>query len=284
MKHLKHLPFWIILLFPLLLQAQKAEKIKGNHQVITRLYPVQAFKKLDAGDDLKITLKKTPDTTKIQLRADENLQDVLEWSVRDSILKLWLNKKIISKKKFEITLFVPQNFEGYTLRQNAQVSAEDKLEFPVFFIVLHDHARSEIPLFIKDTLGIELFEYGRLNGDWEAEKASVRLHQNGQMKGTVFARLLSIEGEKNGEAKLEGSVKKLHLHLQNKSGFNGSKLGVTKEAGVVLSDKTEARIYGRNARSLRMELSGSASLNIKGAFKQYLLEKFEGNTEITHKD
>lgn len=284
MKHLKHLPFWIILLFPLLLQAQKAEKIKGNHQVITRLYPVQAFKKLDAGDDLKITLKKTPDTTKIQLRADENLQDVLAWSVRDSILKLWLNKKIISKKKFEITLFVPQNFEGYTLHQNAQVKTEDKLDFPVFFISLHDHARSDIALFIKDTVGIELYDYARLKNDLEADQTTIKLFRNSEMKGTVFSRIINMEGKKNGEAKLEGSVKKLHLHLQNKSSFNGTKLGVTKEAGVVLSDKSEARIYGRNARSLRMELSGSASLNIKGAFKQYLLEKFEGNTEIKHKD
>jgi len=274
----------ILLLLPLWGHAQDKEKIKGNHQVITRLYPVKAFTRLDAGEDLKILIKKTPDTTKIQLRADENLQDVLEWSVQDSILKLWLNKKIISKKKFEITLFVPLKFEGYTLHEYARVDSEDKLDFDHFLIVLHDRSKSAVDLKIKDSLRMELYDDSSIKGDWEARKALFTARQDSEIKGILFAPFVSIDMDKGADVKLEGNVHDLEGLIGGKAELNAYKLEITQNATLHLKDKGTARLTGKKANRLTMQLEGSSSLYVKGEFKKYDLVKFEGNSALYHKE
>jgi len=281
---MKKIVFILMALLPLLNFAQKKEKIKGNREVITRVYTVAPFRFLELGDDLEIRLIKTADTTQIQLKADENLHEVLKWDVNDGKLKLWLSKKIVSKKKFEITVMVPGNFEGIYLYDHARANTEEKLTFKNFYVEMHDRSKADLLLKIKDTIGIRLTNNAELKQDLDCDKLRMEIDKDGSFKGTVFAGELDVNMSDSGDIRMNGRVKNIGLKMKGHAEFGGYKTDITHNAEVDLKNKATVRLHGKGGDRIQISLTDSASLYIKGQFGDYKIKKFKGDSAIFHKD
>jgi len=261
---------------------QKKEKIKGNREVITRLYTVAPFLRVETDEDLTLFVKKAADTTQIQLKADENLHEVLKWDVNNGVLKLWLSKKIISKKKFEITLFVGKQFQGFLLHKYAKAVCEDKIRLKNLFVELHDRASIEGGFSVQDSVGVHLFENAKLRLDLEAESVHAVLDKHSSWVGVVFAKQMQVKMNRSAHIQLDGRVKNLEINAMDHAAFDGRKLHITKSAMVVLSGKTSVRIFGKNANRLTVDLRDAAILELGGHFSDYKIEAFLGEAAIRH--
>jgi len=274
----------MILALPLTGTAQKKDKIKGNREVLTRVYTVAPFRYLEAGDNLRIVLKKASDTTQIQLKADENLHEVLKWEVTDGKLKIWLSKKIVSKKKFELTVFVPKDFEGLFLYDYARAETDEKLVFEKFYLEQHERSESNLALKIKDFIGIKLMDNSRAEQDLECKKLLVNAKQSGTLRGTLFADEAKIHLENSGKVKTSGRIKNLTLDLSGHAEYKGFKTHITQKAQVSITNKGQALVNGKKAGKILMHLVDSGILYIKGNFDTYKIETFKDNAAIFHRD
>ncbi len=274
----------LILWLPFSGVAQKKEKIKGNREVLTRIYTVAPFRYLEMGDNLRILLKNASDTTQIQLKADENLHEVLKWEVTDGKLKIWLSKKIVSKKKFELTVFVPKDFEGLYLHDYARAETDEKLVFERFYLEQHDRSESNLALKIKDVMEVKLSDNSHFQSDLECSTLKVEAKQSGDFRGSVFADKVELDLENSARFKTTGRIKILDAEISGHAEYKGFKTHITGEARIKMSNKTQANLYGKNAEKLELRLVDSAILYIKGGFNTYQIDTFKDNAGILHRD
>ena len=97
-----------ILIFTLLIGAfsfaQKKEKIKGNKFIKVKQHQIADFNELSIGEKFEVFLLKG-DTPQIEIEADENLHDVILFSVTDNgVLNLKTTHQITSKKKLKLII------------------------------------------------------------------------------------------------------------------------------------------------------------------------------------
>jgi hypothetical protein len=109
----------ILLSFSAFSYAQKKPKIKGN-KVVTEITKeiYESFNAVEIDDALEVNLVQGS-TNSYRLKTDENLLDIIQFSVRDSILKVYSVNKITSSKKLEIDLTV-QEIEHLILKNDAK--------------------------------------------------------------------------------------------------------------------------------------------------------------------
>ncbi len=260
--------------------AQK-DKIKGNREVINRLYTVPPFEKASWGEHLRVKIRPAADTTQIQLRADENLHEVLKWDVTDGVLHLYTSKQIVRKKAFDITLYVPRKFSGLILNEYGRAETDEKLRLDYFEIQLKDRAQANLKLKLKEQFTAMLNDDAKAGLDVEAKKFKMIVSDDATVKGDIFGKELLYTGEKTSDAMPGGTVKDLQVELKNKAEFNAEKLHVTHEARVVLKDKSSAAVRGDGLDLLQMQLNDRNSLDIYGKVNKFRLEVFKGNSVIT---
>ncbi len=274
--------FALTLLFVSAGFGQKLEKIKGNRKVLIRVYTVPSFKRLSFGGDLRVKIKETPDTVKIQLRADENLQDVLGYSVHDGVLHLGVNKQIIRKKAFEITVFVNKSFEGLMLKDYARVEMDDKLNADAFYLQLADRARADLSLKVQDTMSVNLMNDSQLRGDLEAKKMYVHSTDNAKVNATFFVKKLKLQADRRAKFDLKGGIKNADLDLSGKANFYAYKTDFSHRVTIYGKKKSTAYLHAKNLEKLEINLTDSAALHVSGKVKKYDLKTFEDSAEIYH--
>ncbi len=251
---MKKIIWFLALIISIPVFGQKKQKIKGNREVINRLYTVPPFEKAKWGEHLRVYIKRASDTTQIQLRADENLHEVLKWNVEDGVLTLYTSKLIVKKKAFEVTIYVPEKFSGIMLDEYGQARMEDKQRFSRFEVQLKDRAKADLKLDLKDDLVLMLSDDAQAKLDVEADKMKMMLAKDASVEGALFGKELNYSGEKTSDAVFSGSINKLMLNLKDKAEFTGKKLSVTKKAEVSLKDKSSASVKGKNMEDVFMRL------------------------------
>ena len=81
------------------------------------------FNAIEVDDALEVTLSQSNQNSYV-LTTDKNLQDVIRFTINDSVLKIYTTNKITSSKKLEINLkFI--NLEHITLKNNAKIEGSD---------------------------------------------------------------------------------------------------------------------------------------------------------------
>ncbi len=277
---MKKIAFFLVFLSMSVVFAQSKSKIKGNRKVLTRVYEVPSFHQLEVGDDLRVKIEKTPDTVKIQLRADENLQDVLGYSVSDGVLHIGVTKEIVRKKAFEITVFVNENFDGLVLSDYAKVKNEDLLKLKKLHLELKDRAQADLYLKVKDSVGADIADNALWEGEVHAQDIRLHTEGSGEVQATLFAKNLQAYMNEHGKIYMRGSIKNLVLRARDKSHFNAKKGDVTKGAKVDAADKSTVYLHGKGAGSVLMFLSGKAELHLGGDFSKFELKKFQDEAAL----
>ncbi len=260
--------------------AQSKDKIKGNRKVLTRVYEVPSFHKLEANGDLRIKIEKTPDTVKIQLRADENLQDVLGYSVHDGVLHLGITKEIVRKKAFEITLFVNENFDELSLSEYAKVKNENLLKLKKLHMELKDRAQADLYLKVKDTVGADISGNALWKGEVHARAIRIHTYGSGEVQAHLFAKNLKAVMTGHGKIYMRGSIRNLELKAKDKAHFNAKKGDITKDVNVMAKDKSTIYLHGKGAGNVVIFLSGKSELHLSGDFAEFALKKFRNQATL----
>ena len=260
--------------------AQKKEKIKGNREVVTKIYTLKPFHAIELGEDLHVLIKPAIDTVALELRADENLHEVLEWHVSEGVLYLNTTKEIIKKKAFDITLFVQKDLKGIKLFQSARVKTDGKLLFNSLTVETDEFAKADLALQLQDTLQLRMKGKSKIELDAGAPVHLYQMTDNARLKGVIDGKVLRFTADKSAQAELGGGMKEINVELVDKAEFNSGKLSAKKSALVRLADKTDAALKGEGA-GIEMHLSGKAHLHLSGDFKKYDLKTFTGNSSLT---
>jgi len=122
----------VILALPVLSAVNRANttsSLNGNGKIITEDRPVASFHALKVSGGIDIELSQGNEL-KLQVEADENLVPIIRTEVKDGVLCIWHDEKVMNAKTMKIHLTF-KNLDAITASGGCDIVSSQKLNFNV---------------------------------------------------------------------------------------------------------------------------------------------------------
>jgi len=271
-----------IVLFTLLIAtfgfAQKKEKIKGNKFVKVKQHQIAAFSTLSLNENFEVFLLKG-ETPQIEIETDENLHDVILFSVSNKgVLSLKTSYQITSKKKLNIRITVTNNLNTIILNDKAIVNSLIDLDLDKVTITTKGNSKAYLTLKTNE-FNLTAEKHSKIELNLNTNKSIIKLSESTDIEALINAKELNIDLYQKANAKIEGDVNVLNLRVDNASNFEGRKLTAV-DCTLIAEGSADCDIEVKD--SLTIEAAGSAKVNIYNTPK-IALARFEDSAELYKK-
>jgi len=258
--------------------AQKKEKIKGNKFIKVKQHQIADFSELSLNENFEVFLLKG-ETPQIEIETDENLHEVILFSVSDNgILSLKTTHQITSKKKLNIRITITNSFNSLILSDKAIVNS--LIDLDVKKMIITAKGNSKIYLTLKtDEFKFTADKHTKTELNLTTKKGVIQLSESANLEALINAEELKVDLYQKANAKIEGEVNDLNLRIDNASNYKGRKLTATN-AVIVAEGSADCDIEVKE--TLLLEASGSSKINIYNTPK-IELKKFEDSASIFKK-
>lgn len=278
----KLLSILLLTLFSTSIFAQ--EKIKGNKNVTTIETEVNSFNKIVIGEKFTINFMKD-DAASVEIKTDENLHDVINFSVADSVLKFRTTKRITSSKEMEITVRYTDVLREIELKDNAELNSVNAVDNMEIFLKINDNARANLnlknysfKLINNNDSKLKLSSKSRLNID--SKLVDLELNENSKTEALINCDSLKVDMYQRAFAKIEGDVDLMNANTINSTNFIGKNLAVTS-CNVITEDSSDFEIQATD--DITIESSGNSEVYIYGDPK-ITLNKFANSAKLHKKE
>lgn len=259
----KLLSIVLITLFTSSIFAQ--DKIKGDKNVTTIETEVNSFNKIVVGEKFKINFMKD-DVASVEIKTDENLHDVIRFSVTDSVLKFKTTKRITSSKEMDITVRYNDALKIIELKDNAELNSVNTVDNIGIVLKINDNAKANLnlknysfKLVNNNDSKLKMSSKSRLN--IESKLVDLELNENSKTEALITCDSLTVNMYQRSMAKIEGDVKYMKANTINSTSFTGKNLSVFN-CEVITEDSSDFEIQVSD--NLTLESSGTSEMYIYG--------------------
>lgn len=251
--------FILLAIFCTTIYGQKKPKIKGNKIVkeLTKEILLE-FNAIEIDDNLEVNLRQGI-KNEYTIEADENLLDIVEFNVKDSILKVYTTNKIVSSKKLNINLTVKQ-IEHLILKNDAKVIGEGEFTSDKFYLSGYNSSRFELHIKADDvTVTLHRNAGGKLNVT--SENSTFIANDRVDLKANVVADKIRVTLTKSAQITLNGDTKYAAYNLKDSSKLSAQKMKATS-ADLYTSNTSDVYVYA--SRNLELYAQGKSKVYVYG--------------------
>ena len=252
----------ILLLCSFFINAQKKAKVKGN-KIVTEVTKdiLETFNAIEIDDNLEVNLRQGNQNGYF-LMADENLIDIVQFKVKDSILKIFTTNKIVSSKKLEITLTVNE-IEHIILKNDVKLTGEGELSSEKLYLSAYNSSKFELHIKADDvTVTLHRNAGGKLR--IKSENTTFLVTDRTDLKASVVSDKVRATLTKKSQLKLEGDSNYAAYNLKDNSKLDGKTMKVTS-ADLYTSNTSDVHVYA--SRNLELYAQGKSNVYVYGSPK-----------------
>jgi len=266
---MKKLFILLLALSSLGISAQKKAKIKGNREVLIKKFDLPDFKEIEIGEKFEIGLSKATDTTRVVIETDDNLFDVIQFSVEGDVLRFLTTMDIVKKKRLKITVFVPEDFDRIRLIEKGKVYSEESLTLKNLRIEAVEKSKADLNLNIKEILEIEATDKSELKMEAYANDTYIHLTESASLEARLDTKNIELNLDDHSECKLQGNAEFMKADLQVKAALKASGFP-TKDILLSVKDKATAAV----------NCSGEIDLKLSDESQTYIYDSPKINLKI----
>jgi hypothetical protein len=239
--------------------SQQKEKVKGSKIVTVVQKEIPEFTDLEVEDNLEIFLIKGDKCT-LEIEADDNLQEYIEFSSKGKILHLSTSRQLSGAKKLSIRVTYTDDFKLLIAKDDTNITALAEMNLADFTFKIHDNAKLYANANVK-TFTMMSDDKSKAELNLKSEDATIEMSKNSQLKALIAATKMKFDMYQKTKAVIEGDVIDFKLRLDNDSDFTGMKLtskntelltegfaecSINVAAKLILDakGKTETKVYG----------------------------------------
>lgn len=257
--------------------SQKKEKVKGSKVVTMEQKQIENFKSIEVEDNLEVFLVKGNECG-LEIEADDNLHEFIDYKLSGSNLRITTNKDISSFKKLSVRITYTDELDMVIAKNETNVTALSDVDLKTVTFKSYDYAKlylnakcKNFTLMANDKSKIEL--------NLKSEKAAIDVSKNAQVKALIATTDLLFDMYQKSTAIIEGDVNTLKLRLDNNADFNGSKL-----TAVNTQLFAEAYANGKiNAKTnIVIDIAGKSEIEIFGEPK-FEIKRFTDSATLRKK-
>ncbi len=252
--------FILLMLISVFTYAQKKPKIKGDKNVttITKVL-TEEFNAIEIDDALEVVINQSENNA-YSLTTDLNLQDIVQFVVKDSILKIYTVNKIMSSKKLEISLNAKE-VKHLILKNDAKIESEGTLNSDdVMYITAYNSSKFDLDVKADDIIIVlQRNSGGKLKAI--SENTTIVMNDRTDLKGSVQAEKTRITLTKSAELTLSGDSDFAAFNLKGSSKLDARKMKVSS-ADLYTSNNSDVYVYA--GKNLELYAQGKSNIYVYG--------------------
>ena len=271
-----------ILLFAILLSvpfafSQKKDKIKGSKIVTLVQKQIESFNGIEINDNIEVMLIKGSECG-VEIEADDNLHDVIDFSLSGSTLKLATLKDVLSAKKLIVKITYTTDFKNVIAKNESQVTSLSDIELDDISFKSYDFAK--LFLNTKNTsFNLECYDKSKAELNLKSEKIKISLSKNASIKAVIHANEMTFDLYQKSDATVEGDVVNFKLRMDNNATFTGKNLAALN--GIITTEGyTNASINVKTA--ITIDAAGKSEIQLYGDPK-IEIKRFADNAVLIKK-
>jgi len=257
--------------------AQSTDKIKGDRNVTIKQTYIDDFETIVVDGDFSIEVVYNSKPS-VEIEADDNLHDVIQFDVVDGVLKFVETTRITSKKKLSIKVNYGDALRHIEARGDGEIRSLTSMELDNVTLLTSDNSRAYLNIKAKT------FEYKssgksktRLN--LTADSTIIELSDNSKLDALITSKSANFDLYQRSDLAIEGSANNSVIRLINSSNFNGGKFDV-KTTDVSIEDSSDLTISV--IESITIASSGDSEIYLFGS-PEITITKFEDTSKLQKK-
>ncbi len=235
--------------------AQNPEKIKGNRLVSIINTEINSFHTIALDEDFEIDLiyNKIPS---VEIETDENLHEVIDFMVKDSVLYFNKLKKITSKKRLNIKVSYDDYLQQIEVTDDAEVNGLTPLD--LYYGGLLTSGSAKVALTIKtNTFNFESSDKAKVKLNVTADTCNVNMRGTGKLEALINAPKVSAALYERTNAIIEGNCDTADIELDNNAQFQGKNFTVNS-CKLICNISSDA--YLEVIKDITIDATGTSSI------------------------
>ena len=277
MKMKKYITLLLLLLFTSLSFAQHKEKIKGSKIVTLEPKEISSFNEIEIEDNLEVFLERG-EKNEIKIEADDNLHEIIEFDLKDNILRIYTSKEAINYKKLIVRVTYTNTLDMVSTKNQSSVNAIQQILLDNITFKTNDNSQLYLNVNSKNFI-LQADDKSKTELNLKSENATIELSKNSSLKALVNAVDLKCDLYEKSNATIEGDVTNANIRLDNSSTLKGNKLTV-KNADVTTEGNSNCSLFVET--NIIVEAVDKSEIEILGAPK-IEIRKFEGEAKLLKK-
>ena len=258
--------------------SQKKEKIKGSKIVTVAVKELNNFENIEVGDNFEVLLVKGTKPS-IEIEADDNLHEIINYEVSGNTLKISALKDPTSFKKFTIRINYSNDLQLITVRNEATLKALADIELDKITIKNYNNSKSFLNV-KSNYFALILDDKAEAELNVKAESTSLELSKNSELKALIVSPELKLDMYQKSTATIEGTATIAKMRLDNNSHLNAPKLVIgTLEVDTDNYAKCEINV----SSAITIAAGGKSQIELWGEQK-IIVKKFLNNTLLRKKE
>lgn len=276
---MKKIAFLLVVLFTFTtLFAQKKDKIKGSKIITHTIKEVENFVNIEVEDNVEIYLVKA-DTPSIEIEADDNLHDVVNFVVTGNTLRVTTLKTVSSAKKFDLRVNYAADLKLITVKNDAKLHALNALQLDSITIQNFDNSASYLNV-NSNSFKLILNDKSEAELNIKAQNTVLELSKSAELKALVASPEIKIDMYEKAEATIEGDAANAKIRLDNSALLTAKKFTV---GTIDLTVENYAKCEVNAANEIALSASGKTQVELYGEPK-IEMRKFTNTTTLYKKE
>jgi len=276
---MKQIAFLLLVLFASTISlAQKKDKIKGSKIITHTIKEVENFQNIEIEDNVEIYLVKA-DTPSIEIEADDNLHDVVNFSVTGNTLRITTLKTVSSAKKFDLRINYATTLKLITVKNEAKLHALNALQLDSITIKNFDNSASYLNV-NSNSFTLILNDKSEAEINVKSQNTTLELSKNAELKALIASPEVKIDLYEKAEAKIEGDATNAKIRLDNNAILTANKFSV---ASIDLTVENYAKCEVNAVNDIAISASGKTQIELFGEPK-IEMRKFTNSTTLYKKE
>ncbi|WP_282044068.1 GIN domain-containing protein [Winogradskyella flava] len=265
----------LMMLAPTSIIAQ--EKIKGDRNVTIKQTFIDDFESLVVNGDFSVEIVYNSKPS-VEVEADDNLHDVIQFDVVDGILTFVETMRITSKKKLTITVNYGDSLKNIEIKGDGEVRSLTSMELGDVTLTTSDNSRAYLNInAINFTYKSSGKSKTRLN--LTADSTKIELSDNSKLDALINSKITNFDLYLRSDAVIEGNADSSVLRLDNSTNFNSPKFDV-KRVDAALEDNSDLTIAA--SESITIAASGDSEIYLYGS-PAITIAKFDDTAKLQKK-
>lgn len=254
------------------------EKIKGDRNVTVRQTYIDDFETIvvDGDFDVEIVYNSKPS---VNVEADDNLHEVIQFEVIDGTLKFAQTMKITSKKKLQITVNYGDALQNIDVRGDGEIRSLTSMELGNATLTTSENSRAYLNIRAKNFI-YKSSGKSKTRLNLTADSTKVELSDNTKLDALINSKIADFDMYQRSDAAIEGSATNSVIRLDNSTNFNSAKFDV-KIIDAMLEDNSDLTITA--TESISIAASGDSEIYLYGN-PAITISKFDGTSKLQKKE
>ena len=232
----------LLSIFSIVTFAQKKEKIKGDKNVTTVTNGFdKGFTAIEVFDNLKVTLTKSLQNS-YTLTTDENLHDVIQFTINEGVLKIYTTSNIVKSKKLDITLSL-YNLESIFLKDDAELKMDKVFDSNTITINAQNSSQFDIETKASQAT-ITMLNDAKGKLKLHADQIAITMADKTNLDADINTDNTNASLSSSAKLRLDGNSDKVLFTTIDSSELDAKRLKVSS-ANVNTKDKSELHIDAR---------------------------------------